>query len=93
MTKDSTTLYLFMPNQRTGNCMLKGLLNKIESVEVLGTHKKLEPKIVGKVVWSKVPGLVFIDVPDAVKDPYITVLKIKLDGPLKLYRGTGGLEL
>jgi alpha-L-fucosidase len=39
-----------------------------------------------------VPGLVFINLPAAVKDPYMTVLKLTLDGPVKLYRGQGGLK-
>lgn len=71
--------------------MLKGLENKINQIEVVGNGTKLQHKIVGKISWSKVPGLVYIDVPDTVLDPYITVLKVSLDGPVKLYRGKGGL--
>jgi alpha-L-fucosidase len=38
-----------------------------------------------------VPGLVFIDVPkEGDDDPWMTVLKVKLDGPVRLYRGEGG---
>ncbi|HVU84927.1 MAG TPA: hypothetical protein VHC50_08805, partial [Puia sp.] len=72
--------------------MIKGLSSQIKDVEVLGTSRHLIPKIVGKISWSPVPGLVFIDVPDKLKDEYMTVLKIKLDGKLKLYRGHGGLQ-
>ena len=71
--------------------MLKGLENKIEEIEVLGTEVKLPYKIVGKISWSKVPGLIYIDVPENMLDPYITVLKLKLDKPIKLYSGKGGL--
>jgi alpha-L-fucosidase len=92
LSKDSSTLYLFIPGQRAGNVMIKGLVNKISDVEVLGTGKHLQHKIVGKISWSSVPGLVFIDVPDALHDEYMTVLKLKLDGPVKLYRGKGGLQ-
>lgn len=92
LSKDSSALYLFIPGQRAGNVMIKGLVNKIADVEVLGTGKHLQPKIVGKISWSPVPGLVFIDVPDALRDEYMTVLKLKLDGPVKLYRGKGGLQ-
>jgi alpha-L-fucosidase len=35
---------------------------------------------------------VFINVPEKVKDQYMTVLKLTLDQPLKLYRGQGGLN-
>jgi alpha-L-fucosidase len=92
LSKDSTILYLFLPDQRAGNAMIKGLINQIKDVEVLGTHHHLQPKIVGKISWSPIPGLIFIDVPDSLKDQYMTVLKITLDGPLKLYRGKGGLQ-
>ena len=92
LSKDSSVLYLFLPDQRAGNAMIKGLMNSIKDVEILGTQEHLQPKIVGKISWSPVPGLVFINVPDKLKDQYITVLKITLDGPVKLYRGKGGLQ-
>jgi alpha-L-fucosidase len=92
LSKDSTVLYLFLPDQKAGNVMIKGLLNQIKDVQVLGTNQHLSSKVVGKISWSPVPGLVFINVPDSLKDPYMTVLKITLDGPVKLYRGKGGLQ-
>jgi alpha-L-fucosidase len=72
--------------------MIKGLENKILDVELLGTGEHLTHKVVGKISWSPVPGLVFIDVPQNARDEYITVLKIKLVKPLRLYRGRGGLN-
>ena len=72
--------------------MLKGLINKIENITVVGNGTQLIPKVVGKISWSPVPGLVYIDVPENVLDKYVTVLKLKLTGPLKLYRGHGGLN-
>lgn len=93
LSKDSTTLYLFLhKGQGDGEVMIKGLDNKIETVEVLGTHTFLSPKVVGKISWSHVPGLVYIPVPAAARDEYITVLKIRLRQPLKLYRGQGGFQ-
>ncbi len=92
MSKDSTILYLFLPGQTAGNIMVKGLINKINDIQIVGTTQYLQPKIVGKISWSPVPGLVFIDVPQRFKDPYMTVLKLKLDGKLKLYKGQGGLN-
>jgi alpha-L-fucosidase len=71
--------------------MIKGLDTKIKAIEVLGNGAKLKQKIVGKISWSAVPGLVYIDVPTTVLDQYITVLKLSLDKPIKLYRGKGGL--
>lgn len=90
-SKDSTTLYLFLPGKVTGNVMLKGLINNIKSIRVVGTQQKLQYKIVGKISWSPVPGLVYITVPESVQDKYMTVLAVDLDKPISLYRGKGGL--
>ena len=92
MSKDSTTLYLFLPGQTAGNIMIKGLKNEIKDIQIVGTSQHLKPKVVGKISWSPVPGLVFIDVPEKYKDEYMTVLKLTLHEPLSLYRGVGGLQ-
>lgn len=90
LSADSTTLYLFLPHGVGGSAEIKGLDNKVLSVEVLGKSMPLKHRVVGKISWSKVPGLVFIDVPEEAADPWMTVLKVKLDGKVKLYRGQGG---
>jgi len=92
LSKDSTNLYLFLHGKMNGPVMIKGLDNKIEEITVVGNGTKLEPKVVGKISWSPVPGLVYIDVPKNASDKYVTVLKIKLDKKVKLYRGHGGLN-
>ncbi len=92
LSKDSTTLYLFLHGSSGGNIMIKGLDNKIQDITVLGSNTKLTHKIVGKISWSHVPGLVYIDVPQNALDKYITVVKVKLDKPVKLYRGQGGFN-
>jgi alpha-L-fucosidase len=92
LSKDSTSLYLFLPGKVSGNIMIKGLDNKIQDITVVGNGTKLSHKIVGKISWSPVPGLVYIPVPANVQDEYMTVLELKLDRPVKLYRGKGGLN-
>jgi alpha-L-fucosidase len=92
LSKDSTSLYLFLHGKTSGKVMLKGLVNKIEKITVVGNGSELTHQIVGKISWSPVPGLVYIDVPESVLDTYVTVLKLKLDAPVKLYRGHGGLN-
>jgi alpha-L-fucosidase len=72
--------------------MLKGLVNKIEQITVVGKGTSLSHTVVGKISWSQVPGLVYIRVPEGISDQYVTVLKVKLEKPLKLYRGQGGLN-
>ncbi len=91
LSPDSTTLYLFLPHGACGSAQIKGLENQILSAEVVGLGLPLEHRVVGKISWSKVPGLVFIDVPAEAADPWMTVLRVKLDGPVRLYRGAGGL--
>lgn len=90
LSKDSTTLYLFLPGIVTGSVMVKGLVNNIKNIHVVGTDIELSHKIVGKISWSSVPGLVYIDVPENAQDKYMTVLALQLDKPVKLYRGKGG---
>jgi alpha-L-fucosidase len=92
LSKDSTTLYLFLHGKTSGTLMLKGLDNKIQEITVLGNGTKLDHKVVGKISWSHVPGLVYIDVPASTLDKYVTVLKLKLNKPIKLYRGQGGFN-
>ncbi|HEV7334146.1 MAG TPA: alpha-L-fucosidase [Flavisolibacter sp.] len=91
LSKDSTQLYLFLPGNVSGQVVVKGLLNPIKKVSVVGTEATLPHKIVGKISWSKVPGLVYIPVPSNVQDQYLTVLTVELDGPIRLYSGQGGL--
>lgn len=90
LSKDSTTLYLFLAGKVTGDVMLKGLNNNIKSIRVVGTNQKLQHKVVGKISWSSVPGLVYITVPASVQDKYMSVLAVELDKPVSLYRGRGG---
>ena len=91
LSKDSTELYLFIPGGTTGNIMVKGLNNVIKEARVVGAGQLVTPKIVGKISWSPVPGLVFLNIPESSRDEYMTVVKLKLDKPLSLYRGSGGL--
>jgi alpha-L-fucosidase len=76
----------------TCSVMVKGLKNEILSAEVLGVEGKLRPKVVGKISWSSVPGTVFMEVPVDALDSDVTVLKLKLNGPLRLYNGAGGFH-
>ena len=92
LSKDSTSLYLFLHGKTNGPIMLKGIRNDIKSVSVVATGTPLKYKVVGKISWSPVPGLVYIDVPKSQDDKYVTVVKVKLDGPVRLYRGKGGLS-
>lgn len=92
LSKDSSILYLFVSSTAAKNVYVKGLDNKIISAEILGSGMAIQPEIVGKISWSPVPGLVYFKVPESAQDEYISVIKITLDKPLKLYRGKGGFD-
>jgi alpha-L-fucosidase len=92
LSKDSTSLFLFLPAKTFGQIMLKGISSIIKKVTILGTNHQLQHKVVGKISWSPVPGLIFIDVPKEQTDSTMTVIKVEFDEPIKLYRGKGGLN-
>jgi len=91
ISKDSSTLYLFLPSRVSGKVVVRGLSTPIERIQVMGHDRSLSHKVVGKISWSAVPGLVYIDVPADLHDEHVTVLRMRLKGPLRLYRGEGGL--
>jgi len=86
ISKDSTMLYLFIHGNPKGQVMLEGVKNKINRIYTVGNGTKLTYKEYLKPYWSSNAGLIFIDVPDAVLDEYITVLAVVLDGKLKIQK-------
>ena len=92
LSKDSTSLFLFLPAKTYGQILLKGINSPIKKATILGTNHELLHKVVGKISWSPVPGLIFIDVPKELTDALMTVVRIDFDEPIKLYRGKGGLN-
>lgn len=90
LSQDSTVLYLFTDDR--SDIFIKGLTSKIIKATVLGANYELAVKQVGKISWSPVPGLIFMDLPANMQDQYLTVVKLELEGPVKLYRGKGGFE-
>ena len=89
LNKAGDILYLYLPYKPNGVVEVKGLVNKVNRVWVVGDGSMLSYKIYNKNYWSAVPGNLYINVPDHVLDPQITVLAVLLDGPIKLYRGEG----
>ena len=89
LSKDKTILYLYVDNKPNGPLLIKGLKNKVNRVWVVGNGTKLSHKVVGKAYWSKVPGLLYIDIPEEVQDPEVTVIAVLLDGEIDLYGSTG----
>ena len=82
-------LYLYLPYKPNGPIEVKGLMNKVNRVWVVGDGEIIQSKVYNKNYWSEVPGNLYIDVPEHALDPMITVVAVLLDGPIKLYRGAG----
>lgn len=89
LSPDSTILYLYVHHIPNGPLLLKGIRNKINRIWVVGNGTKLSWDIKMKQYWSRVPGLVYIDVPERVLDDQVTVLAVLLQGPVDLYREYG----
>jgi alpha-L-fucosidase len=85
LTKDLQTLYLICFDRPNGQVAVKGIRNDVKAITVQGqplTYRKL-----GGAPWINLPGVLWIDVPDAAFDPIATVIKIELAGPLDLFTG------
>jgi len=89
LSKDRSTLFLFLDGRPAGPILIKGLKNRINRAWVVGNGTKLESKIMMKQYWSTVPGLVYVDVPGQALDKEVTVIAVLLDGPIDLYRESG----
>ena len=89
LSKDKKLLYLYVDNKPNGPLVIKGLKNKVNRIWVVGNGTKLKHNVVGKQYWSKVPGLLYIDVPEKVQDKDVTVIAVLLDGEVDLYREEG----
>ncbi|GAA4296345.1 alpha-L-fucosidase [Aestuariibaculum suncheonense] len=89
LSKDKTILYLYVDNKPNGPLLIKGLKNKVNRAWVVGNGTKLKTDVVGKLYWSKVPGLLYIDLPEHVQDENVTVIALQLDGEVDLYSEAG----
>jgi alpha-L-fucosidase len=99
LSADSSTLFLFIPNNRaieqsnpsptvlqsySLTVLLKGIPNKINSIWVVGNGTKLEQKTWLKPWWSGNPGLVEISIPEAALDGEMTVIALQLEGKISI---------
>ena len=86
LSADMQTLYLFVEGQPNGPIAIKGLKNQISRIRVVGEGTMLDHSIYNKLYWSKVPGIVYIDIPKDRLDRDVTVIAVLLDGPIALFR-------
>ncbi len=86
LSTDLKTLYLFVTGKPNGPIAIKGLKNHISRIRVVGEGTMLDHAIYNKLYWSKVPGIVYIDIPKAKLAEDVTVIAILLDNVIELYR-------
>ncbi|MGQ1889909.1 alpha-L-fucosidase [Thermophagus sp. OGC60D27] len=89
LSEDKRILYLLINGKPNGPLVLKGLKNNINRIWVVGNGAKLSHQLIGKLYWSQVPGIVYIEVPDNVIDQKSTVVAVLLDAPISLYSEEG----
>lgn len=89
LSKDHETLYVMLFDRPWDEIVVKGIRNKVRRVSVLGDGRELDFRVIGGAAWMNIPGQLWVRVPDDALDPYTTVLKIELEGPLDLYHGAG----
>ncbi len=100
LSKDSTVLNLFIPSPQGAldnkglmiPIYVKGLKSVPKSIALLGSDTQIASHEVGKISWSSVPGTLFMEIPYSEMDPMISVVQIKFDQPIQLYRGKGGFH-
>lgn len=92
LSKDSTTLYLYVRDiPKDGKVVLKGIDNPVNRIYVVGNGTVLHEEVLCKVFWSQYPGIMYIDIPEEVLDPYYTVIAIQLDGKISLHDKRSGV--
>lgn len=84
LSKDSTTLFLFLQYKPTGPIVLKGVKTKIVSAEVLGTGQSIPFELTMKPSWSSYSGVNYITIPENLLDPEVTVVKLRMEGPVNV---------
>ncbi len=89
LSANKDVLYLFVNGKPNGPLILKGLKNNINRIWVVGNGTKLKEEVFGKLYWSNVPGMIYIDLPTRVLDEETTVVAVLLDGPIELYEERG----
>jgi alpha-L-fucosidase len=83
LNKATDILYIFCFDRPNGQVAVKGIRNEITRVSVVG-GPQLTSKKIGGAKWLNMPGVLWIDVPEAALDPDATVIKIEMKGALDL---------
>jgi alpha-L-fucosidase len=88
LNKAGDVLYLFYFDRPMDGVPVKGIYNEIRRASIVGGGEIKHRKI-GGAPWVDLPGILWLDLPDDQLDPNATVIKLELNGPLRLYTGPG----
>ena len=89
LNKAGDILYIYLPYAPAESIQVSGLKTPVKRVRVVGNGAELKVRLYNDIDWSEVPGVYYFEVPATVLDHRMTVLAVELDGPLKLYQGSG----
>ena len=90
LSNDETKIYLAVFDSPKNYISLKGIQNKVKSIQVLGSNQKLGFERNGGAAWKNIPGILKIEIPKETSlDAYVTILEVELEDSIKLYRGHG----
>lgn len=89
LSGDKKTLYLFVYDIPKVDICLKGLCNVPKKISILHSGQELAATRTGAASWSSIPGVLWINMEKADLHPMVTVVKLELEEPLKLYYGEG----
>jgi alpha-L-fucosidase len=68
-----------------GPLMLKGITSEVAAITVVGDGTTLDWDVKMKLSWSEKPGVIYIDVPEDVLDPEVTVVAVRMRGEVGVY--------
>lgn len=92
LNKSGDVIYVYLthlPTSPDQGTSIKGIRNKVLRISILGTNVECHHKRIGGAPWLNVPGTLWIEVPRDTLDPWVSVLKVELEGPLDIYNGRG----
>ena len=91
LSEDGQTLYLFVHNRPAEALCVKGLKNRVKRAAILHSGKELRMDVHGGAPWNGIPGILWIYMTEKDCAEMTTVVKLELDGPVRLYDGGGAV--
>ncbi len=91
LSEDGQTLYLFVHNRPAEAVCVKGLQNRVKRASILHSGRELRTDVHGGAPWNDIPGILWIYMTEKDCAEMTTVVKLELDGPVRLYDGGGAV--